>query len=159
MIGKDEDPRFADQVGLNTGNRRQLAARANAIDTALRARMRSTDAKPAGIKLGKRVGEATAAPKADRFETHLEPDEESNFRVWKQKYAPNDSGADYDLRGAFKAGLRPSPKNGHWPDTFKKPNHETFSVESKYAKDAPNRAGHWEGDIYVTPDGRRISGK
>lgn len=93
------------------------------------------------------------------FETPLSSDEEANFQVWKKKYAPNDSGADYDLRGAFKAGLRPSAKNGHWPDTFKKPNHETFSVESKYAKDAPDRAGHWEGDVYVKPNGEKVYGK
>jgi hypothetical protein len=104
--------------------------------------------------------EAAPAPRQrDQYETSLSADDEANFQVWKRKYAPNDSGADYDLRGAFKAGLRPSAKNGHWPDTFKKPNHETFSVESKYAKDAPERAGHWEGDTYVTPDGRRIEGK
>lgn len=28
-----------------------------------------------------------------------------SFEHWKQKYAPNDSGEDYDLRGAFDAGM------------------------------------------------------
>jgi hypothetical protein len=53
------------------------------------------------------------------------------------------------LRGAFKAGLRPSA-NGHWPDTYKKPNHPTFSVESQYATGADRaKAGHWDGDTYI----------
>lgn len=122
-----------------------------------------------GIDPGKFGGTANAAPKGDRraapaesaptYETALSPREESEFRAWKAKYAPHDSGDDYDLRGAFKAGVKPSARNGHWPDTFKKPNHETFSVESQYAKDRPDLAGHWEGDVYVTPDGRRITGK
>ena len=45
---------------------------------------------------------------------------------------------DYDLQGAYKAGLSPSTDNGHLPDTYKKPNHMTFSDESQY-----NGAGYW----------------
>jgi hypothetical protein len=84
----------------------------------------------------------------EQFDTELTRAEEDRFKDWKAKYAPRDSGEDYDLRGAFKAGLTPAA-NGHWPDTFKKPNHPTFSVESIYAKDAPERAGHWEGEKFV----------
>src|SRR5258706_5940169 len=86
-----------------------------------------------------------------KFDTALAPEEETRFSSWKQRYAPNDSGADYDLRGAYKAGLTPDAKTGHWPDTFKKPNHPTFSNESQYAKDAPEKAGSWNGDTYVPP--------
>lgn len=94
----------------------------------------------------------SAAPiKQKSFDTALNPAEESQFKAWKTLYAPNDSGVDYDLRGAFKAGLKPDPKTGHWPDTFKKPNHPTFSTESQYAKDAPDKAGHWNGDVFVPP--------
>ena len=82
------------------------------------------------------------------YETELSPDEEKQFQSWKDKHAPNDSGKDYDLRGAFRAGITPG-KNGHWPDTFKKPNHPTFSDESIYAKDVPRKAGHWLGSVYV----------
>jgi len=90
------------------------------------------------------------------FETKLTDDEEKEFKTWKQKNAPKDSGEDYDFRGAFKAGLNPAGpeagvNEGHWPDTFKKPNHPTFSVESQYAKDAPDKAGSWNGDVYVPP--------
>lgn len=84
------------------------------------------------------------------YNTFLQPDEEAAFRKWKAQYAPNDSGEDYDLRGAFKAGLQPGA-DGHWPDTFKKPNHPTFSDQSIYAKEQPQLAGHWEGDRYVPP--------
>lgn len=86
----------------------------------------------------------------DPYETALSPEDELEFAKWKAQYAPKDSGVDYDLRGAFKAALRPG-KNGHWPDTFKKPNHPTFSDESIYAKYRPDLAGHWEGEKYIPP--------
>lgn len=96
------------------------------------------------------AGVPEAAAKV-RYDTKLTPEQETQFQSWKAKFAPNDSGEDYDLRGAFKAGLSPDPKTGHWPDTYKKPNHPTFSVESQYAKDAPEKAGRWNGDTYVPP--------
>ena len=95
------------------------------------------------------------------YETTISPAEEKEFQKWKQKHAPNDSGMDYDFRGAFKAGLTPDPKTGHWSDMFKKPNHPTFSDQSIYAKDRPDLAGRWEGDQYIPPSGKRgdIEGK
>lgn len=75
---------------------------------------------------------------------------ESTYEDWKAKYAPNDSGEDYDLKGAFKAGVVPDA-NGHMPDTFKLPNHPTFSDESMYAKDHPDQAGYWWGDTFIPP--------
>lgn len=84
------------------------------------------------------------------YETALTPKEEMEFQRWKNIHAPNDSGQDYDLRGAYKAGVTPA-ENGHWPDTYKKPNHPTFSNESIYAKDAQNLAGAWAGDNYIPP--------
>lgn len=78
-----------------------------------------------------------------QFETPLTPQEEMLFQTWKAEYAPKDSGYDYDLRGAFKAGLTPDPTTGHWPDTYKKPNHPTFSNQSIYAKMRPDLAGQW----------------
>jgi hypothetical protein len=87
-----------------------------------------------------------------KYDTPLSPDEEGQFQTWKAQNAPRDSGVDYDLRGAFKAGLKPA-ENGHWPDTFKKPNHPTFSNESKYAvgEDAA-KAGRWEGEQFISPE-------
>lgn len=89
----------------------------------------------------------------DPYTTPLDIEEKPAFEAWKQKYAPQDTGEDYDFPGAFKAGLTPDPQSGHWPDTFKKPNHPTFSVESQYAKDRPELAGHWNDDAYV-PSGQ-----
>lgn len=86
----------------------------------------------------------------NEFETPLSPVEENNFQDWKAHMAPNDSGHDYDFRGAFKAGIEPA-ENGHWPDTFKKPNHPTFSDQSQYATDRPDLAGTWNGDMYISP--------
>lgn len=85
-----------------------------------------------------------------QYETGLTKLEEQKFSEWKTQYAPKDSGEDYDFRGAFKAGVTPA-ENGHWPDTFKKPNHPTFSIESQYAKDRPELAGRWDGEIYIPP--------
>lgn len=95
---------------------------------------------------------SSAAPQRDfdnSYNTILSPAEESRFTVWKRRYAPKDSGEDYDLRGAFKADLWPDSKTGHWPDTFKKPNHETFSDESRYAP--YGQPGRWEGETFIPP--------
>lgn len=99
---------------------------------------------------GNEIKNRPSAP-LDQFDTKLTPEQETKFQAWKAKYAPRDSGADYDLRGAFLSGFKPDPETGHWKDTFKKPNHPTFSDESKYA--AFGNPGHWTGpnhDIYVS---------
>lgn len=54
----------------------------------------------------------------------------------------DDFNTDYDMRGAWKAGLLKSEYGGHLPDTFKKPNHPTFSSESIYSSDA-TPGGDW----------------
>jgi hypothetical protein len=93
---------------------------------------------------------ATTSPGVDaKFNTVLTPQEERAFVKWKRQYAPRDSGADYDLRGAFKAGFTPDPQSGHWPDTFKKPNHPTFSDQSRYAP--YGRPGSWQGETFIPP--------
>lgn len=47
---------------------------------------------------------------------------------------------DYDYDAAKAAGVT-ATANGHWPDTYKLPNHITFSDESIHNKGG---AGHWE---------------
>ena len=89
------------------------------------------------------------------FVTPLSRQEEMLYRVWKTAYAPDDAGFDYDYRGAFKAGVAPG-EDGHWPDTFKKPNHPTFSTDSQYAEFAPALAGTWRDDVYI-PAPKRMS--
>lgn len=80
------------------------------------------------------------------YDTTLTADQEKSFQAWKAKNAPKDSGFDYDLRGAYLEGLKPAA-NGHWPDTYKKPNHPTFSDQSKYA--GFGTPGHWEGETFI----------
>lgn len=92
--------------------------------------------------------------KGSGYNTPLTAKEVIEFDKWKAKYAPKDSGKDYDLRGAFKAGLKPT--NGHWPDTFKKPNHPTFSRESVYADESwVNRIPFNQVDSTGTGDSAR----
>lgn len=89
-----------------------------------------------------------------KYDTKLDPAEEQQFKAWFAKNAPKgERGRDYDYRGAFKAGLsRDVGKGDHFPDTFKKPNHPTFSNESQYAVgDDAAKAGSWNGDKYLTP--------
>jgi hypothetical protein len=71
--------------------------------------------------------------------------EDLGFQQWKSQYAPNDTGTDYDLRGAYQAGLKPDADRGHFPDTFKMTNHPTFSVESKYST-TERPGGTWGTD-------------
>jgi len=53
-----------------------------------------------------------------------------------------DVGADYDMPAARAAGLQPDAR-GHLPDTYKLPNHPTFSSQSRYSAD-PGTPG-WQG--------------
>lgn len=123
-------------------------------------------AAPSAAVAAKAATIRAEAVKADPFETKLTPEQELKFQEWKAIYAPRDTGADYDLRGAFLAGVKPAgpeagKDQGHFPDTFKKPNHPTFSVESQYAKAAPERAGMWAGpkrDVYVPAGATFVSG-
>lgn len=48
---------------------------------------------------------------------------------------------DYDYEGARAAGAGQAA-NGHWPDTYKLPNHITFSTDSKYSKPG-QEGGTW----------------
>jgi len=87
------------------------------------------------------------------YNTKLDLGEELKFQEWKAQNAPKDSGYDYDLRGAYKAGLTKDIATGHWKDAFKKPNHPTFSDQSQYAVgDQRGRAGHWVDDEFIPPN-------
>lgn len=80
---------------------------------------------------------------SDQFNTPLSPDEERRFREWLKTLPPRlRSTEDYDLRGAWKANAQ-AAANGHLPDTWKKPNHPTFSQESQYSR-AAQQGGSWQ---------------
>jgi hypothetical protein len=88
-----------------------------------------------------------------QYNTALDPMREVQFQNWMQQRsqqtgrpAANDL-YDYDMRGAWLSGVSPDPETGHLPDTFKKPNHPTFSNQSQYSTDA-TPGGQWmqQGD-------------
>ena len=108
------------------------------------------------------------------WETWLPAEDERAFWKWYEDmnakglvnpgdykfYKEHGYGFDYDARAAFQADLKPGSGMGidkndgkmHWSDIGKKPNHPTFSVESKYAN-AFNRGdakpGTWQGDKFM----------
>lgn len=56
---------------------------------------------------------------------------------------------DYDYYSYYKNGEYKNYKEGdHFPDTYKKPNHKTFSRESIYST-PENPGGSWEGEKFI----------
>lgn len=105
------------------------------------------------------AGNAVTNPPPDftsKFNTPIPPEKQQEYAAWKAKYAPNDSGSDYDYAGAFLAGENPSGESGHFTDKFKKPNHPTFSNESQYngttdEKGVRYQGGKWGDNDSFTP--------
>jgi hypothetical protein len=97
----------------------------------------------------------------DHFNTKLGPKQEREFQHWldqtKRKYGVDLRGdlTSYDLRGFWAAGGKDDVafqrREGHAPDTWKKPNHPTFSTESIYngAPDAYD-GGTWQGGQWLS---------
>ena len=56
---------------------------------------------------------------------------------------------DYDIQGMFMDGG--TFNQGHGLDTYKKPNHPTFSDESKYNGISGLSGGHWNDNGSFTP--------
>ena len=73
----------------------------------------------------------------DRFNTELTEQEAAAYAQWatgESKSRGRDvlmDENDYDLRGYWK-NEGSKPQGGHMTDTYKKPNHPTFSNESMY---------------------------
>jgi hypothetical protein len=71
----------------------------------------------------------------DAMKTQLPVGQEIGYQVAKDNSPfANDSGYDYDLRGAYQrlGGLNPEATNGHLSDYDKLPIHPTFSTDSKF---------------------------
>jgi hypothetical protein len=86
----------------------------------------------------------------DRYNTPLSPEDEAKFQAWGAQQAaqtgrnPAQDTFDYDMRGFWKSGDQ-FAANGHAGDTFKKPNHPTFSSFSKYNGVDGYQGGQWGG--------------
>lgn len=83
------------------------------------------------------------------YNTKLSPADEAAFQAWAKANHRTGDSYDYDMRGAWKHMVKQSA-NGHFPDTYKKPNHPTFSNESQYAVGPALQGGQW-GDNSFTP--------
>lgn len=98
-----------------------------------------------------------------QYNTTLTPEQEAAYIDWrnelsgKKGYDASQDERDYDLRGAWKSQAKQAA-NGHLPDTFKKPNHPTFSTQSQYSGNASGvTGGTWQknGDAWrfvASPD-------
>lgn len=96
-----------------------------------------------------------------RYNTELRKEDEAKYQQWVADRSKSDNRdrskdeIDYDMRGAWKSGAA-TAENGHYPDTYKKPNHPTFSDQSQYhgAKDdsgVEQRGGRWVADEKGNP--------
>ena len=96
---------------------------------------------------------------SDRFNTRLSKKDRPNFELWSitpnqdNRIPLNDIGA-YDVQGYWKdyikKGINPNDVDNHGPDTYKKPNHPTFSNESKYSN-IRWEGGSWEENGAYNP--------
>lgn len=88
----------------------------------------------------------------DKYNTKLASEEEQAYRKWAKDSAREQDTYDYDMRGAWKANVGQAD-NGHFPDTYKKPNHPTFSDESIYHGVDGYQGGSWSSvngtDVFV----------
>lgn len=86
----------------------------------------------------------------DEYTTPLTMRDYANFYFDKQ-VSPwqRDSGYDYDLQGYWLNNNKQFPlMDQHLPDTYKKPNHPTFSIESQYYSGQPN-AIDWNNNLLM----------
>lgn len=96
-----------------------------------------------------------------QFDTQLSPEAKKKYRKWMQDIGhtkekgmavdDESNGTDYDYRGWFlKNGAQLKAKGEHFNDEFKKPNHPSFSTESKYSKlGTAMQGGVWQGDKFT----------
>jgi hypothetical protein len=101
------------------------------------------------------------------YQTQLSPDNEQAFRSWvsqnkipyDMQWPPDQQMQDYDMRGFWQAQQAGDPQavqaasNGHFPDTWKTPYHESFSNLSQYATPS---APVWLGNQLFDNSGNMI---
>ena len=81
---------------------------------------------------------------AGKYDTRLSKTQELAFMLAAKAAHRMGDLRDYDLRGAWRADPSSLSSNGHLSDRWKKPNHPTFSSESKYSS-ASTPGGNWVG--------------
>lgn len=94
-----------------------------------------------------------------QYNTPIPPERQKAFDSWLAKSGKAKDYYDYDVQGYWLSGAANDPR-GHGSDEFKKPNHPTFSVDSKYS--TPQLPGgiwtdkgfiaHPSNFIHQTPD-------
>lgn len=100
----------------------------------------------------------------DVYNTHLSEADEKKFQKWvkaESKKQGRDVSLDlgnYDLRGFWKSRSK-RDERGHGSDRYKKPNHPTFSDESKYHDVDGHHGGRWmkrgEQNVFVPGSSNR----
>lgn len=93
------------------------------------------------------------------YNTKLTPEQELAFTQWVDQISKQSNRNriqdlnNYDLKGYFMNGGNQDYSGGHMPDTYKKPNHPTFSDQSIY-HNTPNpdggmyQGGSWGQDSF-----------
>jgi len=87
----------------------------------------------------------------NQYNTQLSPADESKYEKWRQQQSNvvnrdlSKDENDYDLRGFWQEhpNFSYADKKQHLNDTYKKPNHPTFSKESKYSGTDGYTGGEW----------------
>lgn len=83
------------------------------------------------------------------FNTYLTPEQEAMFDAWvanesiKQGRNVRNDMYDYDLKGMWVESDAFGGDNGHGTDRHKKPNHPTFSNQSKFSGVGGLEGGRW----------------
>jgi hypothetical protein len=85
-----------------------------------------------------------------------------SFKDFVKTANPDYMSDDYDLEAAYKnlpektmKAWAKDPEKNHLPDTYKKPNHPTFSKESIYYNPGME-AGTWRNDVYIPNRGQIV---
>lgn len=90
-----------------------------------------------------------------QYNTSLPPALEMQFQQWLRQSGRQGDMYNYDIRGAWLAATQGHPETqwlvgvgrpetrGHLPDTWKKPNHPTFSSGSQYQSPGVT-GGEWQ---------------
>lgn len=94
----------------------------------------------------------------DKYNTKLTKEEEKEFNKWAEKESKRqgrdilmDKGA-YDIQGFWKSGdWKNMDADNHGNDTWKKPNHPTFSNQSKYHGVDGWYGGNWTEEAGYQP--------